>query len=160
MVVVASATPVHNPKELIELRKGQSRQAVYSSSGIGDKQRLRGKVTNTMAGMPVLHVPYRGSAPAVTEVATRRRDNELFKSRGGIAADIGRQSARRGGRIARKRMPQLPNVAPLREGAPGTARYELLNWFAMLGTTGTPGANCRAAQRDRKYRAQGPGHCR
>ena len=35
-------------------------------------------------------------------------------------------------------MPQLPDVAPLSEGAPGLAGYELLNWFAMFGTAGTP----------------------
>ena len=37
-----------------------------------------------------------------------------------------------------ERMPQLPDVAPLSEGAPGLADYELLNWFAMFGTAGTP----------------------
>src|SRR5260221_14762609 len=35
-------------------------------------------------------------------------------------------------------MPQLPDVAPLSEGAPGLAGYELLNWFAIFGTAGTP----------------------
>jgi len=39
---------------------------------------------------------------------------------------------------SRERMPQLPDVAPLSEGAPGLAGYELLNWFAMFGTAGTP----------------------
>jgi len=35
-------------------------------------------------------------------------------------------------------MPQLPDVAPLSEGSPGLAGYELLNWFAIFGTAGTP----------------------
>jgi tripartite-type tricarboxylate transporter receptor subunit TctC len=39
---------------------------------------------------------------------------------------------------SRERMPQLPNVAPLAEGAPGLAGYELLNWFALFGTAATP----------------------
>jgi tripartite-type tricarboxylate transporter receptor subunit TctC len=39
---------------------------------------------------------------------------------------------------SRERMPQLPDVPPLSEGAPGLAGYELLNWFAMFGTAGTP----------------------
>src|SRR4029077_9574101 len=38
---------------------------------------------------------------------------------------------------SRERMPQLPDVAPLSEGAPGLAGYELLNWFGMFGTVGT-----------------------
>ena len=39
---------------------------------------------------------------------------------------------------SKERMPQLPDVAPLSEGSPGLADYELLNWFAMFGTAGTP----------------------
>jgi len=39
---------------------------------------------------------------------------------------------------SRDRMPQLPDVAPLSEGSPGLAGYELLNWFGMFGTAGTP----------------------
>jgi tripartite-type tricarboxylate transporter receptor subunit TctC len=39
---------------------------------------------------------------------------------------------------SRERMPQLPDVAPLSEGAPGLAGYELLNWFGMFATAGTP----------------------
>jgi tripartite-type tricarboxylate transporter receptor subunit TctC len=41
---------------------------------------------------------------------------------------------------SRERMPQLPDVAPLREGSPGLANYELLNWFGMFATGGTPAA--------------------
>jgi tripartite-type tricarboxylate transporter receptor subunit TctC len=41
---------------------------------------------------------------------------------------------------SRERMPQLPDVAPLSEGSPGLAGYELLNWFAVFGTAGTPAA--------------------
>ncbi len=40
---------------------------------------------------------------------------------------------------SKDRMPQLPDVAPLSEGAPGLAGYELLNWFGMFATGGTPG---------------------
>jgi tripartite-type tricarboxylate transporter receptor subunit TctC len=39
---------------------------------------------------------------------------------------------------SRERMPQLPDVPPLSEGSPGLAGYELLNWFAIFGTAGTP----------------------
>jgi tripartite-type tricarboxylate transporter receptor subunit TctC len=41
---------------------------------------------------------------------------------------------------SRERMPQLPDVAPLSEGAPELKNYELLNWFALFGTGGTPDA--------------------
>ena len=70
VVVVASATPVHNPKELIAFIKENPGKLSFSSSGIGNPQQLAGELMNTMAGTKVLHVPYRGSAPAVTDVAT------------------------------------------------------------------------------------------
>src|SRR5262245_52730330 len=70
VVVVASATPVHNPKELIAYIKENPGKLSFSSSGIGNPQQLAGELMNTMAGTKVLHVPYRGSAPAVTDVAT------------------------------------------------------------------------------------------
>jgi len=66
VVVVESATPVNNPKELIAYIKENPGKLSFSSSGIGNPQQLAGELMNTMAGTKVLHVPYRGAAPAVT----------------------------------------------------------------------------------------------
>lgn len=137
VVVVASTTPVHSPKELIDYAKANPGKLSFSSSGIGNPQQLAGELMNTMAGIQVLHVPYRGSAPAVTDVAT----GAVTMSFSSLAAALPLISAGNLRAVAvtsRERMPQLPDVAPLSEGAPGLAGYELLNWFAMFGTAGTP----------------------
>jgi len=137
VVVVAAATPVHNPQELIAYAKANPGKLSFSSSGIGNPQQLAGELMNTMAGTQVLHVPYRGSAPAVTDVAT----GAVTMSFSSLAAALPLISAGNLRAVAvtsRERMPQLPDVAPLNEGAPGLADYELLNWFAMFGTAGTP----------------------
>ena len=137
VVVVAEATPVHNPKELIAYIKANPGKLSFSSSGIGNPQQLAGELMNTMAGTQVLHVPYRGAAPAVTDVAT----GAVTMSFTSLAAALPLLQAGKLRAVAvtsRERMPQLPNVAPLSEGAPGLAGYELLNWFAMFGTAGTP----------------------
>jgi tripartite-type tricarboxylate transporter receptor subunit TctC len=137
VVVVAAATPVHNPKELIDYAKANPGKLSFSSSGIGNPQQLAGELMNSMAGIQVLHVPYRGSAPAVTDVAT----GAVTMSFSSLAAALPLISAGNLRAVAvtsRERMPQLPDVAPLSEGAPGLAGYELLNWFAMFGTAGTP----------------------
>src|SRR5690242_2172668 len=136
VVVVAEATPVHNPQELIAYAKAQPNLS-FSSSGVGNPQQLAGELMNSMAGIQVLHVPYRGSAPAVTDVAT----GAVTMSFSSLAAALPLISAGNLRAVAvtsRERMPQLPDVAPLSEGAPGLANYELLNWFAMFGTAGTP----------------------
>ena len=70
VVVVATSTPVHNPQELIAYAKANAGKLSFSSSGVGNPQQLAGELMNSMAGINVLHVPYRGSAPAVTDVAT------------------------------------------------------------------------------------------
>lgn len=137
VVVVADAAPVHNPKELIAYAKANPGKLSFSSSGIGNPQQLAGELMNTMAGTHVLHVPYRGSAPAVTDVAT----GAVTMSFSSLAAALPLMQAGKIRAVAvtsRERMPQLPDVAPLSEGAPGLAGYELLNWFAMFGTAGTP----------------------
>ncbi|MGC1764020.1 MAG: tripartite tricarboxylate transporter substrate binding protein [Pseudolabrys sp.] len=137
VVVVADTTPVRNPKELVAYAKANPGKLSFSSSGIGNPQQLAGELMNSMAGIQVLHVPYRGSAPAVTDVAT----GAVTMSFSSLAAALPLMQAGKIRAIAvtsRERMPQLPDVAPLSEGAPGLADYELLNRFAMFGTAGTP----------------------
>jgi len=137
VVVVADTTPVRNPKELIAYAKANPGKLSFSSSGIGNPQQLAGELMNSMAGIQVLHVPYRGSAPAVTDVAT----GAVTMSFSSLAAALPLMQAGKIRAIAvtsRERMPQLPDVAPLSEGSPGLADYELLNWFAMFGTGATP----------------------
>ena len=137
VVVVAAATPVHNPKELIAYAKANPGKLSFSSSGVGNPQQLAGELMNMMAGTNVLHVPYRGAGPAVTDVAT----GAVTMSFASLAAAL---PLIKGGKIravavtSKDRMPQLPDVAPLSEGAPGLAGYELLNWFGMFATGGTP----------------------
>ena len=137
VVVVADATPVHNPTELIAYARANPGKLSFSSSGVGNPQQLAGELMNMMAGTNVLHVPYRGAAPAVTDVAT----GAVTMSFTSLAAALPQI---KGGKIravavtSKDRMPQLPDVAPLSEGAPGLAGYELLNWFGMFATGGTP----------------------
>jgi tripartite-type tricarboxylate transporter receptor subunit TctC len=92
---------------------------------------------NSMAGTDVLHVPYRGAAPAVADVAT----GAVTMSFSSLAAALPLIQAGKIRAVAvtsLERMPQLPDVAPLQEGAPGLKGYELLNWFGLFTTGGTP----------------------
>ena len=137
VVVVAASTPVHNPKELIAYAKANAGKLSFSSSGVGNPQQLAGELMNMMAGTNVLHVPYRGAAPAVTDVAT----GAVSMSFASLAAALPLIKAGKLRAVAvtsKDRMPQLPEVPPLSEGAPGLAGYELLNWFGMFATGGTP----------------------
>ena len=139
VIVVASSTPVHNPKELIAYLKANEGKLSYSSSGIGNPQQLAGELMNMMAGINVLHVPYRGAAPAVTDVAT----GTVTMSFTSLSAAQGLMQAGKVRAVAvtsLDRMPQLPDVEPLQNGTPGLKGYELLNWFGLYTTGGTPSA--------------------
>jgi tripartite-type tricarboxylate transporter receptor subunit TctC len=139
VVVVNPATPVHNPQELIAYAKANAGKLSFSSSGVGNPQQLAGELMNMMAGTNVLHVPYRGAAPAVTDVAT----GTVTMSFTSLAAAQGLMSAGKVRAVAvtsLERMPQLPDVEPLQNGSPGLKGYELLNWFGFFTTAGTPAA--------------------
>jgi tripartite-type tricarboxylate transporter receptor subunit TctC len=128
---------VRTPQELIAYAKANPKKLSFSSSGVGNPQQLAGELMNIMAGTDVLHVPYRGAAPAVADVAT----GAVTMSFTSLAAALPLIEAGKIRAVAvtsRERMPQLPNVAPLQEGAPGLNGYELLNWLGLFATGGTP----------------------
>src|SRR3954470_9830085 len=137
VVVVGAAVPVRNAAELLAYARANRGKLSFSSSGVGNPQQLAGELMNSMAGTDVLHVPYRGSAPAVTDVAT----GAVTMSFSSLAAAL---ALMQDGRIravavtSRERMPQLPDVAPLSEAAPELKDYELLNWFGLFAPAATP----------------------
>jgi tripartite-type tricarboxylate transporter receptor subunit TctC len=139
VVVVGALTPVKNSAELIAFARANRGKLSFSSSGIGNPQQLAGELMNHMAGTDVLHVPYRGSAPAVTDVAT----GAVTMSFASLAAAL---PLMQDGKIravavtSRERMPQLPDVPTLAEAGPELKDYELLNWFGLFAPAGTPEA--------------------
>src|SRR3954447_23380647 len=136
VVVVGAAVPVRDAAELIAYARANRGKLSFSSSGVGNPQQLAGELMNSMAGTDVLHVPYRGSAPAVTDVAT----GSVTMSFASLAAAL---ALIQDGRIravavtSRERMPQLPDVPALAEAGPELKDYELLNWFGMFAPAGT-----------------------
>jgi len=139
VVIVSAATPVRTPRELIAYIKANEGRMSYSSSGIGNPQQLCGELMNIMAGTHVLHVPYRGAAPSVTGVAS----GDVTMSFTSLAAAQGLLQADKVRAVAvtsLEPMPQLPGVEPLQNGSPELKGYELLNWFGLFTTAGTPAA--------------------
>jgi tripartite-type tricarboxylate transporter receptor subunit TctC len=139
VVIVNAATPVHNPRELYAYMKANDGKLSFSSSGVGNPQQLCGELLNIMAGTKVLHVPYRGAAPAVTGVAS----GDVTMGFTSLAAAQGLIQAGKVRVVAvtsLDRMSELPDVEPLQNGAPELKGYELLNWFGLFTTGGTPAA--------------------
>jgi tripartite-type tricarboxylate transporter receptor subunit TctC len=129
VVVVATATPVRTAADLIAYARANRGRLSFSSSGIGNPQQLAGELMNSMAGTDVLHVPYRGAAPAVTM---------SFSSLAAALPLIQDGRLRAVAVTSRERMPQLPDAAPLAEAAVELKGYELLNWFGLFAPAATP----------------------
>ncbi|WP_338662438.1 tripartite tricarboxylate transporter substrate binding protein [Pararoseomonas sp. SCSIO 73927] len=136
VLVAAPGVPVRDPASLVAYAKANPGKLSYASSGIGNPQHLAGELLNRMAGLDLLHVPYRGAAPALTDVASGRVTLN-FSSLGPALPLIRDGKLRAIGVTSKERMPQLPDCPSLSEG-PGLAGYELLNWFGLFAPARTP----------------------
>ncbi len=135
VVVVNPAVPAKNVKELIAYVKANPNKLSYGSSGSGSSMHLSGELFNSMTGLSIQHIPYKGSAPAV---------NDLLGNQIGLMFDNLPSSYQhvKAGKLralavtSAKRSPALPDVPTVAEaGVPG---YEATSWFALYATGGTP----------------------
>lgn len=135
IVLMAHAgVPFKSIPELIAYAKNRPGKLSYSSSGIGNLQHLAGELFNTMAGVATTHVPYKGAAPAVADIAGGQIPFG-YNSLPAALPMIQAGKIRPLGVTSRERMPQLPDVPSISEYLPG---YELVNYFGVFGPAGMP----------------------
>jgi tripartite-type tricarboxylate transporter receptor subunit TctC len=135
MLVAHPTLPVKNVKELIALAKARAGDLNYASSGSGTPAHLAGELFKSMAGINIIHVPYKGSPPALTSVLSGET-SMLFSpvtiaiphTKSGKLRALGVTTAKRS-----KLVPELPTIGE--SGLPG---YEVTQWYGMQAPTGTP----------------------
>ena len=133
-MVANPSVPARNVSELIALAKSRPGEINYSSSGPGGAPHLAGELFKTMAGVDIVHVPYKGSAPSF---------QDLLGGRVSFTCDSLVQALPyiRDGRLkalavlGAARTPLLPDVPTVGETLPG---YELTNWFGLVAPAATP----------------------
>ncbi|WP_354673644.1 tripartite tricarboxylate transporter substrate binding protein [Cupriavidus alkaliphilus] len=137
VLVTAPATPAANVAELIAMARARPGQLTFASSGNGQSTHLAAELFNSMAGVRMTHVPYKGSAPALTDVmggqATVMFDTMLSAMpfvRDGKLRALAVTGAQRS-----PAAPDTPTIA--QSGLPG---YEATAWNALLAPAGTPPA--------------------
>ena len=134
-MMVNPAVPAKTAKELITLAKSQPGKLSYSSSGAGGAPHLAAEMFKEATGTFILHVPYRGGGPAISDLLAGHVQLSfmtVLEASGHIKAGKLRALAVTGAR----RVPALPDVPTLSEAAlPG---FNSISWIGLLAPAGTP----------------------
>jgi len=129
--------PASTVKEVIELAKTKPGGLNFASSGNGQSTHLSAELFNTMAGIKMAHVPYKGSAPALTDVMSGQVD-VMFDTTLSAMPFVKAGKLKAIGLTSAVRSPAAPDVPTIAEsGLPG---YEVFAWNGVLVPTGTPKA--------------------
>ena len=135
VLMVPAGLPAKSVKELVELSKSKPGGLNFASQGVGSGGHVLGEMLRLRSKAAMVHVPYRGAGPAVTDIAAGNVDM-LFGSYVSVAGQVQAGKARLLGWTAAKRSPAIPDVPTMAEaGYPGT---ELEIWHGIVAPAGTP----------------------
>ena len=139
LLVVHPSVPANSVKELIELAKKKPNAVRFSSPGIGNGQHLAAELMNMKTGTQMLHVPYKGSSPALAAVLGGEV-HLAFQTPTSVVPHITSGKLKALGFSGDKRLPALPNVPTVAEaGVPGF--YYDVAWHAWFGPAKMPPAS-------------------
>ena len=137
LLVANNALPVRNITDLINLAKARPGEVRFSSSSIGSSSHLASEMMRMMAGVEMLHVPYRGGPQALQDViggqvefATIAMPEALAQVRAGRVRAIGQTGI--------KRSPIAPDIPTLDES--GLKGYTVMTWYLVFAPAKTPAA--------------------
>lgn len=133
VLLVPNDSPFRSVKELLDAARAQPGKLNYGSGGVGSSQHLAGASLKKIAGVDVAHIPYKGTAPAMTDLMAGRVDFVLT---------TGAMSFIRSGKLrplavaAHQRLPALPNVPTFEEA--GVKGFYTDSWYGLVAPAGTP----------------------
>jgi tripartite-type tricarboxylate transporter receptor subunit TctC len=155
VLVVNKNVPARDLPEFMAYLKANPGKVNYGSAGIGSAPHLGGELLNYLAGVRAMHVPYRGSAPAMADVIGGHLDFMIDSAPTGLA-QVQAGTVRLLATSMAQRLPQTPDTPPIAEAVPG---YEAYTWNAVFVPAGTPApvvdklnATLRAALADPELR--------
>ena len=134
---VGAAVPASSVKELIALAKTRKERLTYASTGIGSANHLSAELFKAMAGIDMVHVPYKGGAPALSALLSGEIQ-VMFSSSGGVFPHVKAGRVKALAVTGAKRSLSAPDIPTIAEaGVPG---YDVTGWYGLAATAGTPKA--------------------
>jgi tripartite-type tricarboxylate transporter receptor subunit TctC len=134
VLVVTPSLPVKSVADLIKYAKANPGKLSFGTSGPGSPHHLYMELFKTMTGTDMVHVPYKGSVPALTDVIAGRIP-VMFVDLAPSLQFIKNGNVRAIGVSSKTRVPQLPDVPPVADGVPG---FEAVAWQMLAAPSGTP----------------------
>jgi tripartite-type tricarboxylate transporter receptor subunit TctC len=137
VLVVSPSLPVDDLKGLIALARSKPGTLTYASSGAGGSPHLAGVLLEQRAGVQMIHVPYKGAAPALTDVISGQV-NLGFKTALSAIPSMQAGKLKPIAVAAPRRLPQIPDVPTMAEA--GIPDFEVSSWNGLLAPAQTPPA--------------------
>jgi tripartite-type tricarboxylate transporter receptor subunit TctC len=135
VLVVHPSVPVKSVKELIALAKARPKQVLFAGSGSGSTPHLAGELFNTMAKVEMVHLPYRGSGPAIVGILSGEATIMFMPTTN--AVQLVKEGRLRALAVTTlERVPALPELPTIAES--GLKGYESNQWYGVLAPLGTP----------------------
>jgi tripartite-type tricarboxylate transporter receptor subunit TctC len=135
MLVVHPSLPVHSVKALIALARARPGEVNYAGSGSGSTPHLAAELFNTLAKVTLVHVPYRGTGPAIVGLMSGEASVMFMPTTNAVSlVKAGRLRAL--AVTSRVRVPAMPELPTVSES--GLKGYESSQWYGMLAPAGTP----------------------
>ena len=135
IMAVPNSSPAHSVKEFIAYAKSNKGKISFASSGHGTSVHLSGELFKRMAGIEMLHVPYRGAGPAFNDLIPGRVD-VMFNNTGAVLPLIQGGKLRGLAVTSAKRWPGVPDLPTIAEaGVPG---FDVTSWYGFFAPARTP----------------------
>ena len=136
VLVVHPSLPAKSVKDLIALAKARPGAINFASSGVGSTAHLASELFKHMAAVNIVHVPYKGAGPALTDLIGGQVQM-LITGFSGAAPHVKAGRLRALGATGAKRMTAVPDLPTIGETVPG---YEVTSWYGIVAPVGTPRA--------------------
>ena len=135
VLMVNHASPYRNVAELVAAARSSPGKISYASGGLGGSHHLSGELFKMLARIDLVHVPYKGGAPAATDLLAGHVDM-MFEQMYAAMPNIKAGKTRALAITSRRRLALAPEIPTMEEA--GVAGFEVLNWQGVVAPRGTP----------------------